>query len=217
MPPFVSARQRRSGEASAGYVYLTTSSEASTETLSRLLVAASERGEATVSLEEALLARQGRGGGFGDYPGYDETPLATAYALMALARTGYAASPLAEGAILYLLDRRDALGRWEGSSEEDTFRRSTVVLDALNRYRFRYALSDTLALSDDYLLSELAARSGAMDPATLSAALLALAPGAAHREGYPDAAARLQGMQGDDGSWANSVYATALAACALLR
>ncbi|HEX5340611.1 MAG TPA: hypothetical protein VFX47_06995, partial [Gammaproteobacteria bacterium] len=106
-----------------------------TENLSRKIVANTELGGSSSALLTALLANQGRNGGFGELSGYQSTSFDTAFALKALNAAGQGDSDAAHQAIFYLLNRMATNGSWSDWPGIGTSYSTALVIQALSPYR----------------------------------------------------------------------------------
>jgi hypothetical protein len=199
-PEFVQARDFLNQNAHSGIPWLPR----------RLLALrlSSEDGAETLA---ALRAHQNPDGGFTAAMGEQSSVLDTVDALEALGAAGFADVSVLQPTIAFLLARQGSGGGYAATPQSPASVYLTArAVSALQRYRFDYGLSDAMQAATDFLWNR--ERQGTWGPTWESAeALLALMPTTADPARYAGALHALREDQGADGSWEQSVYATALA------
>lgn len=158
-----------------------------------------------------LRAHQNPDGGFTAAVGEQSSVLDTVDALEALGAAGFADASVLQPAIAFLLARQGNDGGFAATAQSPASVYLTArAVSALQRYRFDYGLSDAMQAAADFLWNR--EHQSTLGPTWESAeALLALMPTTADPARYAGALQSLRDDQGADGSWEQSVYATALA------
>ena len=196
--------------------FVSTQTHLNTENLSRLINANQQMGNDVSALLTALAHYQNFDGGFGELPGYASTPLDTAFALIAMADSDYGDSDVVDAAIVYLINQQQADGSFVLSDNNESSNYITALCSiALQKYRFLFNVSAVLQAANDYLLAQQSPDTG-WGPAWETAVVLAsIAAVTTDSTRYRDAADSLRDQQLANGSWADDVFVTALAARAL--
>lgn len=197
--------------------FLNTVTDRNTENLSRLIIANAEAGNDVQGLVDELIDRQNSDGGFGDSAGYDSTVLDTAFALEALSVSEQAPTSSTAAAVYFLIDEQLAEGGWAGDPNDPTVYLSALAMHALWHYRGVFSGVDSaLAQAQDFLLDQRNIGTGLWSETFESAlALIAIIPNVNEFSQISSTVTELQNQQQANGSWDNSVYATALAVRAL--
>jgi hypothetical protein len=179
--------------------------------LPRRLLVLRLSGEDGAEALAALRAHQNPDGGFAAEVAEQSSVLDTVDALEALGAAGFGDSTVLQPAIAFLLARQRNDGGFATTPESPASVYLTArAVSVLQRYRFDYGLSDALQAATDFLWAR--EQQGAWGPTWESAeALLAVMPTTADPARYAGALHALRESQGADGSWEQSVYATALA------
>ncbi|MBT8127774.1 MAG: carboxypeptidase-like regulatory domain-containing protein [Gammaproteobacteria bacterium] len=196
--------------------YVNAETYLNTENLSRLIIANHQAG-ADVSLLLSELERyQNFDGGFGEMPGYDSTSLDTAFALIAMAAAGYDDIDAVDVAIAYLVNHQRVDGSFILSDTNESSNYITALCSmALQQYRFVFDVSAELQAANEYLLAQQSPGAGWGTAWETAVALLSIVAITTDSTRYNDAAQVLRSQQLANGSWANDVFVTALAARAL--
>lgn len=196
--------------------FLNSETEANTEYLSRRILANGESGlDVQTALVELLARQDSSSGGFGNEPGASASILDTAFALEALARTGYASSQPARAAVGYLLANQHADGGWGEGENASSAYLTALVYRSLSGFRFSLSgVGAALSSAQNYLL---AARVGDGWGETFLTALVlsAIVPSLPDLTSVTPAINALKADQSANGSWVDDAYTTALALQAL--
>lgn len=185
-----------------------------TEQLSRLLLALAEANQPLEVEKTALLARQGRDGGFGHYSGYDSTPLDTSYALLALQAAG-ADALVASGALQFLSSAQLPDGAFSVYNDQPSVMVTALALKVMKAYLYTHNISDQLSQAVDYLYT-LQNTDGHWGSDWENAlALQALIPVTTDVSQYRSAVDYLKSRQSTEGHWGEQVFATSLSVAAL--
>lgn len=195
----------------AAIAFLQDSPEAlSTEQLARLVSALSDTSLPVAEAAHELGRRQGLDGGFGDFIGYDSTPLDTAYALIALQGIGQDAA-VAGRALSYLSSAQLASGGFGYYGDQSSVMVSALVVKAIKPYLYTFNISSLLSRSVGFLYA-VKGSGNLWDSDWESAlALQALIPITTDTSLYELSVSALSGRQQGSGSWEGQVYSTALA------
>ncbi|MEY6434142.1 carboxypeptidase regulatory-like domain-containing protein [Thioalkalicoccus limnaeus] len=193
-----------------GLTYLgAVSEEGSLPYLSRWLIAQRLEDQSAADGVAAVIAHQNDDGGFGARPGDQSSVLDTLDALEALAGAGV------DGAVIgratgYLLQRQHVDGSFSATpSSPPSVYLTSRALSVLQPYRFDYDLSAPLQRAADFLWNN--RQQGLWGETWESAwALLALVPITTDSAAYGFALDQLLARQTANGSWDDSVFATAL-------
>lgn len=187
--------------------------EARTEYLARRALQLGLADAPDAQLLQSLASRQNSDGGFGDLPQNASTPLDTAFALLAYAKSGTLDSAKAQAAFGYLTLTQKSTGGW-GAGRAAHVYDTAIVSMALNQWANQYSVSAILAPAKTWLLGQ---RSNNHYSTTLhdALALLALNPQTADASVLDPLVSALQSSQASDGSWEQDPYLTALAVRAL--
>lgn len=181
-----------------------------TENLSRLIIALQSAERSTTRAVEELLIRQGQDGGFGDYPGYDSTPLDTAFALLALQKVQRDAA-VAGRALSYLSSAQLTTGGFGYYADQSSGMVTALVVKALKPYLYTFNISSVLSRAADFLYA-IQEESNRWSSDWESALILqALIPITTDVSRYQESVAVLESNQRATGSWVDQVYSTALA------
>ncbi|MFI0416317.1 MAG: CARDB domain-containing protein [Candidatus Thiodiazotropha sp.] len=168
-----------------------------------------------------LVERQNQDGGWGLGDGYGSTALDTALALDALASAGETYAAAIDRAVAFLVARQNPDGGWSGADRGQSHTSVTVtVLQALKAAQRESAVD--MALSLAWVAGKQNLDNGfgdspstVHDTANVLNAMITLEE--TDRIRAADAADYLMTTQTEDGSWAGSAYATALAVSSLKR
>ncbi|HMN43127.1 MAG TPA: carboxypeptidase regulatory-like domain-containing protein [Povalibacter sp.] len=205
-------------EASVGpaQAYLGVETYRGTEHLSRQIIAAADAGSPTGPQISELLTHQNSDGGFGELPGYQSSPLDTAFALEALAASGNLAHAATGYAVGFLLQNQRSEGGWSlGEAASDLYVTS-IVARALHAYRARFtAVSSAVGNATGFLLSRRVADALWGEDALSAQSLLTLATVVADVGALQASGTALRARRSANTSWSNDVYTTALALRAL--
>jgi hypothetical protein len=200
----------------AGFQALEQNAQATTEHLSRLVIAKAELGYNTFELADQLLTHQNSDGGFGEFQGYESTVLDTAFALQALAKAGRTSTQMAGRAVYYLVMQQSQSGYFSLPNNQPSIYITALASIALQAYRHVYSISPAISSANDFLLAQNAANTDQPFFET-ALSLLALAPAISDSSLYQTQTERLSTAQLTNGSWMNDSFATALALCALFK
>ena len=183
--------------------------------LPRRLMAATLAGDSVDELLAGLLERQNPDGGFGAGTGEASSLLDTLDALEALGAAGFRERSILQPAIGFVLAQQAHEGGFAHNRTSPNSAYLTArAIQALQRHQFEFGLSGPLGAARDHLESGLD-RTPSLAAWEEAQALLALIPATPDPARYQTPLERLRGHQAPDGSWAGSVYATALAMRAL--
>ena len=183
-----------------------------TETLSRQIMASVATGQNTSALAITLLANQNPDGGFGDFPGYQDTFFDTAYALVALNAAGQGNTDAAHNAALYLVNSQGTDGSWTDWQGTDTAYETALAIEAIAPYRLQVAAIALAIRNGSAYLSSVRQAGSDWGASFIDAqVVLALALGNADTTLVTGAAGDLANAQSVDGSWGDDVFTTALA------
>lgn len=193
----------------------------STDYLARRLEALALAGSPVTTRVNELFERQNADGGWGSTSFYQSNPTDTSLALRALVRAGQELNPLAAKAATYLAENQNADGGWGGNAAFSMVQPSAHALVALNPYKNRAQISDSLERGKSFLLAKQNTDGGfGNSPSTIydsSAALLALGEVGAAAVSTRQAVTYLEDRQLPGGSWYDSPFQTAAAVQALWR
>lgn len=148
-------------------------------------------------------------GGYGDYPGYDDTILGSSHLLLNGSRS---ISDLSLPELVnFLLAKQRSDGSWAEESNQSSVFVTATVSRALQRHRMSFNVSRPVELANQFLLNARNS-SGIWNTRNETAlALLAVIPGSSNPEVYQSSLSAFLNSQNTNGSWANDVYTTALA------
>ena len=184
----------------------------STEHLSRKVGVAVAASVPSTTLVGELLTHQNADGGFGELPGYQSTPLDTAFALTALYRAGQITTPQNLAALTYLISTQSAAGSWSLDNSEASVYVTAYALEALWPFRQRLpSVVTSAARARTYLLSQVQSDGLWSSDFESALALIALAPTQASQGELNSTVTALTAHRLGDGSWNQDVYVTALA------
>jgi hypothetical protein len=197
--------------------YLNAETHHNTENLARLIIANAGAGNDVQGLVGELWTHQNSDGGFGDFENYDSTVLDTAFALEALAATEEPQTNGTALAIDFLLGEQQSLGGWKSAPNEPTVYLSALAMRALWHYRTEFpGIDSALIRAQNYLLAQRDTATGLWSETFESAlALIAIIPHSDEFSQVESMVTALRNQQQANGSWDDSVYATALALRAL--
>ena len=165
-------------------------------------------------LVTTLLSYQNQDGGFGELPGYQSTPLDTAFALEALATAGQTANPALGFAVSYVQNQQHADGGWANGENASHVYPTALILNALSHYQTTYTLTTAITPAQTCLLDQ--ATNQAWSETHQSAlALIALINTLDDLSPIAGHLSALRALQLANGSWDDAVYTTALALRAL--
>ncbi len=185
-----------------------------TEYLARLLVALADLGESPVDIIQALISRQGEDGGFGDFRGYDSTPLDTAHALIALQHAGQDTS-VAARAVGYLSSTQLVTGGFGHYGQQSSPMVTALVVRALRPYVYTFNISAVLGSAVDFLYVVQDSEGLWRSDWESALVLKALIPVTTNVSLYEKSINSILANQSPDGSWESQVYSTALSISAL--
>lgn len=197
--------------------YLNAETHLNTENLARLIIANSAAGNDVQVLVGELWENQNSDGGFGDSEGYESTVLDTAFALEALASSAQPQSNGTALAVDFLLGEQQSDGGWQGEPNEPTVYLSALAMRALWHHRTAFpGISGALTLAQGFLMAQRDSATGLWPETFESAlALIAIIPNSNEFSQVESMVTALRNQQQSNGSWDDSVYATALALRAL--
>ncbi|KXJ52756.1 MAG: hypothetical protein AXW15_10300 [Neptuniibacter sp. Phe_28] len=197
-------------------MYLDTESYLGSENLARKIITKTDENIENSSLVNQLFTYANSRGGFGESEGHHVTVLDTATVLDALSHSGNVNNSAVSSAVAVLLSRQSGDGGWaEGVNEESVYLTS-LVMNALVPFKDSQAgVTEALSLARNFLLSRRDA-SGLWSSDLESAhALLALSSYVSDISSIRISAESLLSKQGEEGSWGEDVYTTAVALRAL--
>jgi streptogramin lyase len=187
-----------------------------TENLSRVIIANADAGNDVSVLVADLTTYQNFDGGFGDLPGYDSSAINTAYALKALAIAGLDNVDTIDYATAYLTNRQNVDGSFDLSNENlGSVYITAVVTRALQEFQLIFNVTQQIQAANDFLLSQQVQGGGWATEWESAVALLSVIPATSDSGLYIDAVVKLKNQQLLNGSWADDIFATALALQAL--
>ena len=187
-----------------------------TEILSRKIIANHQVGNDVSLFITELLAMQNIDGGYGDLAGYDSTALDTVFALDAFATVEGIAGDVIANAIGFLQTQQNSDGSFRISYQNQSSVYSTaLVLKTLQAYLFNFNISANINSAKDFLIQAQDSSGGWSSDWETALSLIALVPVTTDTNLYFDAVTVLQSAMQLNGSWADDVYATALATHAL--
>lgn len=102
-----------------------------TEHVARSTIVKVDRGESAALLAAELLTHQNADGGYGEFAGYQSTPLDTAFALTALVRAGQFTTTQNLAALNYLIATQGSSGGWSIGANEPSIYVTAHALEAL--------------------------------------------------------------------------------------
>jgi large repetitive protein len=198
----------------AGSTWLGNNASANTDYLTRRIETAAHAGNDSSALVQELIGRRNSDGGWGSGSGFLSNPTDTALALKALALAGYGDRSVVGGAISYLQAHQNTDGGWSDGGPS-IIQPTAAVLSAFSAYGKSYPLTANLARAVAFLASKQNVDGGfGNSPSTIydsSLALQALGGAGADRGIINNGLGYLTGLQGENGSWNDSPYQTALA------
>lgn len=193
-------------------LYLDDPAGADTEYLARGIIAGTRLVENASVLTAHLLSRQGSEGGFAPLPGYGSTLLDTAFALRALATAGLGDRAESQSAATYLTARQEHDGGWSEAGNGANPHLTALVSQALWSVRNSTSTAIPVQRAAALLLAQRDS-DGLWDETFAGAiALLAVLPTLNTLGTVASSIDALGSRQSANGSWAESVYTTALAA-----
>ncbi|AZS49753.1 hypothetical protein DM558_02685 [Entomomonas moraniae] len=197
------------------FSFLTTSSDDSTEFISRRIITNAQQKHDNSGLVLHLKAYQNQNGGFGFTQGFDSFVLDTTWALKALEIADQAKSNEANWAITWLVSQQQADGGWKNALGHNDIYSSALAINALWQYRTVYNLNSQLKKAVQWLLDQRNA-DGYWEYTDYTAlALLAVLPNLNELIQVMPAIDYLVSIQDTDGSWEDDVYVTSLVLRAL--
>ncbi|MFZ5756031.1 MAG: carboxypeptidase regulatory-like domain-containing protein [Pseudomonadota bacterium] len=187
-----------------------------TENLSRQIVAGVAGGDNVLSRIEDLIASQHpKDGGFGEFAGWQSTPLDTAFALTALAAAGKANDRSVGSAVTYLSNTQQADGSWGSDSTESPVYVTALALHGLHQVRNSRNVSLQIEAARDWLLAQRGSNGLWQDAALSGQVLSALIPTYTDAVPLRPALEALTAQRAADGSFSNDAWDTAWALRAL--
>ncbi len=196
--------------------YLSTDSYASSEYLSRKIIALKSTGGNVTPLVTALVQFQNPDGGFGELAGYDNTALDTAFALLALNKAGYSDANVIGDALGFLMQQQQADGGFPlKQPNESVVYNTAIVAMAMQRYLLTYNIADSVQRAGDFILSKKISGAGWETDWETAVSLMAISAITTDATLYKSAIDTLSASQLTNGSWNDDIYVTALAVQAL--
>lgn len=186
-----------------------------TEFLSRQIVVNVRNGSLSPTLLTQLTSRQNTDDSFGEYSGYDGTPLDTAFALEALADAGRSNTDAVSYALQYLISKQQADGSWKDINGDASVYVTALAMKAIWSHRKQYSLSASLTKAKGYLLSARGSNQLWDETYQSALALIGLSAVLTDRSPIQGSLTALANLQSPNGSWLGSAYTTALAIRAL--
>lgn len=197
--------------------YLNAETRHNTENHARLIIANAGAGNDVQGLVGELWAHQNSDGGFGDFEDYESTVLDTSFALEALAASTQSQTNGTALAVDFLIGEQQSDGGWENEPNEPTVYLSALAMRALWHHRTEFpGIDSALIRAQNYLLAQRDTTTGLWSETFESAlALIAIIPNSDEFSQVESMVTALRNQQQANGSWDDSVYATALAVRAL--
>lgn len=153
----------------------------------------------------------GYSGGFGDYPGYDDSIYATAQLLASIDNLGALQEVNGSAALGFLLSRQRSDKAWSEEGNSSSIVVTAQVNRALQQHRLTFNLNDKISTSSQYLIKAQASSGGWSNALETAHALLAIIPAASTPSIYEASVQHLMNAQLSNGSWNNDPYTTAMA------
>ncbi len=150
-------------------------------------------------------------GGFGDYPGYDDSVFASAQLLASIDGLEELHSFNAANALSFLLGKQRSDKSWAEESNNPSLIVTAQVNRALQKHRLTFNVNDKIASSIQYLLKAQTPTGGWAGVLDTAQILLAVIPASSSPTAYEKALQFLTKSQLENGSWNNDPYTTAIA------
>lgn len=197
-------------------IFLQQNSGIRTEDVARRIIIGRLSDQDVYAMTTSLAAMQNADGGFGERNGYQSTVVDTAFVLEAMATTHSDYATIVTAAISFLIDQQKADGSFGLTSAADSSVYLTALASsALQKYVSAYDVSSHVDAATDYLQAQMHADASWGTDWESAQALIAIIPGVSDDSLFSNAVERLRSQQADNGSWGQSVYATALSLRAL--
>ena len=195
------------------YSFVSLNSYQGCEYISRKIISSIEAGNDVTGLVNQLLSFQNESGGFGEFIGYDSSILDTSFALIALAKHGYADDAVLNPAITYIRQQQQANGAFPLTTPNDSAVYVTALASiALQKYKFIYELSSEITFANEFILAQRDVDGAWLTNWESATSLLATIPTISDSSVYSASLQSLISRQLANGSWDNDIYTTALAA-----
>ena len=210
-----------SSDYSQGLQWLEDRPESPTDLLARRIIALTRAGHTTTSEVAQLIALRDSSGGWGGENGYLYNLLDTAYALQALKAANTTDPTIINPALSYLTTAQNSDGGWGFSSGSASNVNFTAVVSAtLQQFPQMSSIATAVNKATAYLLAHQNSDGGfGNSPSTVHETALAynalVGNGQTQDAPLQSAVNYLAATQGDNGSWNDDPYATALALKAL--
>lgn len=153
----------------------------------------------------------GYSGGFGDYPGYDDSIYATAQLFASIDNLGALQEVNGSAALGFLLSKQRSDNAWSEEGNNSSVVVTAQVNRALQQHRLTFNLNDKISTSSQYLIKAQASSGGWSNVLETAQALLAIIPAASTPSIYEASVQHLINAQLPNGSWNNDPYTTAMA------
>lgn len=152
----------------------------------------------------------GYSGGFGDFPGYDDSIYATAQLLASIDNLVALQEVNGSKALGYLLSKQRSDSAWSEEGNNSSVVVTAQVNRALQQHRLTFNLNDKISTSSQYLTKAQSSSGGWSSVLETAQALLAVIPSASTPSVYEKSVASLTNAQLSNGSWNNDPYTTAI-------
>lgn len=153
----------------------------------------------------------GYSGGYGDYPGYDDSIYATAQLLASIHDLPTLQEINGSAALGYLISKQRSDKAWSEDGNNSSVVVTSLVNRALQQHRLTFNLNDKISTSTQYLVRAQAVSGGWGSILETAQALLAIIPAASTPSIYDASVQHLKTAQLTNGSWNNDPYTTAIA------
>jgi hypothetical protein len=159
-----------------------------------------------------LISLQNDDGGFGFWHQYNSTPLDTAYALEALGIAGFNDAQVISQAMAFLQIRQTPAGGFAlNTVNESSVYVTAIVARALQQFLFQVNITAMLEAATNYLYQHQSTQGSWGADFETALALDAVVPMTTEAELYQTAVNQLKTAQGNNGSWQNDLFTTAVA------
>jgi alpha-tubulin suppressor-like RCC1 family protein len=196
-------------------IYLNTSHDDNTETLSRRIIANAQYGVDNSDLVLQLKSYQNQNGGFGFSAGFDSFVLDTAWALKALVKAGLIKSKEVNNAITWLSFQQQTNGSWSNDLGQNDVYSSAIAMNALWECQNVYNINNILKQGVDWLLGQRNIDGVWAFTDHTALVLLAVLPALDDLNEIKQAIDYLVSTQNNEKNWDEDVYVTALVLHAL--
>lgn len=194
-----------------GLQFLSQETYQNTENIARLMIAKAEQGFIDTTLIEQLKTHQNADGGFGELPGFNSTPLDTAFALLAMQATSLQTSHEALLGLSYLLNQQAGNGGWLLVSNASQSYVTALCLQSLSPYIQGYQdVPGAISQAQTFLASQKDSEQLWQEDFQSAEVLLALLVSGANKADIQQSITALMAHQTVSGSWKDDAFTTAL-------